>query len=220
MARFAIGWEVRFWDASGRARTEAGEEVVDGEDARRAAIAVDRMIGARFAAPYELRTVHDGVRSSLGCYGASYPDGLPEAAALRARVRAGESPTTIVHELTSAGATTLAVMIAFEHAFDLSIDAFAAAVADLDAPIGEMQYRWDRPHRLHAAHARGESIVELLHANLERDGSIRLFVSLLEAFDLDFSDGKELIEVACRRDPRFDDMLATAIGRGPSRDWR
>jgi hypothetical protein len=212
MARFAVPWRIKFWEPSGRVAHEAGEELVEAATIETARRDVERRLAARFAPPFELQI--DGGHWTRTR--APSPAGVPDAGTLRDRVRAGLAPDVLFRELAAA-VTPLAAMVAFEEAFGLSLDELAGDVA---ARVREMQYRWDRPHRLRVAHARGDSIVDLLHAEHARDGSLQLFVSLREAFDLAFADAKELLELACRRDPRFDEALAAAIGRGPAQGWR
>ncbi|MFY0538448.1 hypothetical protein [Nannocystis pusilla] len=77
---------------------------------------------------------------------------------------------------------------------------------------------WIGPHQLRDAHARGASLVDVLHEQYETAGNpFPLFMALRDAFDLESGDIKRLVSLACERDATFDAFFAKALRRAEAR---
>lgn len=213
MEAFVVSWRLRCWDRDGVRHDEASVEVVQAPDAWHARDAIRQRSIARFdltRGPYRLAFDDDALESTLNV--PYYPAELPHRHALRGRILAGTSPSALLADLIDGGATRLAIMTGFFYAFDVSPE---EAIEDLDA-IARQRHVWSRAFRIRETFEQGGSVTELLHV-LYSDGtccnSIPLGIALRDALDLDFSDTKMLIDLACHRDPSFDRELIDAIER-------
>jgi hypothetical protein len=159
------------------------------------------------------------------------PD-LPRVEEIRSWRRDGAGPAAIATSLRSCApaVTPLAIMLAFEAAFALSLDeltplaAWAAGQLDdraLDtalAPrIAASMPAWDRPGRLRAAHAAGASIAALLRADLAAGANaIYLMKDLCDTFRISLRYAKEaVVTLGAVPDTEIDSILAAAMAGRP-----
>jgi len=211
--KFSIPWCVRWWAEDGSRHDDHGIHDVAATTRFEAESAVRRALLGRFDWPARPLQLAFGDSLESACrYVANHPAGVPSVRALRERIVAGTSPSSIRADLLAAGASPLTVAIAFGHAFHLDVDDLED-VATWDPRIAAVQ-TWVWTLELQEAFERGDSIVDTLHAQYEdATSSLQLFKALREAFELDFGDTKVLLDRACQRDRAFDAELRFAMER-------
>lgn len=215
-----VSWQARWWSDDGTAHDERATEQLEAPARWEAERAVERRWRERVG--YPRRPFHlafDDARNAGTRFLARYPAGLPDRHALRARVLDGEPPAALRRALLDAGATPLEVMIAFARAFCLR----DLELARDDDELARARPRWERPHRLRETHRRGGSVLDALHALHPPASLIELSEALEDGLELGRAGAhttKRLIDLACRRDPRFDELLARALDEARAAERR